>query len=108
MKATMTTQRDLIKAVAKRWEDQYKGYFKVLGDKYITYQKLLKLDLDTCSAKDVDDAIGNSLWTTQRCDCCGSYDHDETVTVGEEPDYEASTARMCKTCAVEAVSLFSK
>lgn len=92
------TQRDCILRVCDRWEAQYTPFDRHSQDKLETYKRLQRLNLETCSAKDVADVIGNSSWTTLKCDECGQ-EADWVLRVGEEPDYESRTACLCKACA---------
>lgn len=48
--------------------------------------------------------IGNRSWTRNECDECGK-DCDITVQLGQEPDYESSTAQICLTCLQVAQQL---
>lgn len=68
------------------------------------YEALQKLDLQTCSAEDVNKIIGNGSWTRLLCNECNK-PADWVIEVGEAPDYESSTARLCRSCAAMAASL---
>lgn len=58
----LLTERFLISEVAKRWLKQYSE----LPDwKRGVYEKLCKIDLNTASAIEVNQIIGNDTWTTQ-------------------------------------------
>ena len=52
----------------------------------------------------VDKAIGNGSWTRLKCDECG-HDKDAVVQLGQEPDYESSTALICPECLNKAHNL---
>lgn len=67
--------------------------------------RLQLLDVETCSKEDVNEAIGNKSWTILSCDHC-KQEVDAIVTVGEIPDYESSTACICKECARKALEAF--
>jgi hypothetical protein len=103
-KANLVTQRDLIRDIVKRWEEQY-GKRPPEKDKADILERLKALDRKTCNAEDVARAIGNTSWTELRCDGCRKY-VTEAVTVGEEPDYESSTADLCRDCVAEAAACF--
>lgn len=63
------------------------------------------LDPKTATPEDVARIIGNESWCTpQRCHECNDYSWD-TVTLGEPPDYESSTATICVGCLRKAVAL---
>ena len=59
---------------------------------------------DTASVADVTAIIGNDSWTSLKCDECGKY-VDAVVQVGEEPDYESYSAKLCKPCVYKALTL---
>ena len=103
MKPQLVTTRREIRTVVERWRRQYpEGQCHARMEE--TYERLLRLDLETCSAEDVNAAIGNNSWTHIDCDGCGQ-DVGAAVTVGQEPDYESSTATLCKSCLLAALKL---
>ena len=100
MNDRVITRRKLIEAVAQRWQSHYLRdgqWSKFAGNSESIYYLLLKLDLKTCPASDVDAIIGNDSWTTMTCDQCRK-PVDAVVEVGAPPDYESSTAKLCFTC----------
>jgi len=97
------TQRDCILRVCDRWKDQYTPFDKHSPNKLEIFKQLQQLNLETCSAKDVADIIGNSSWTTLQCDECGQ-ETDWVLRVGEEPGWESRTAILCKSCVGKAVA----
>jgi hypothetical protein len=116
----ITTQRDLIRAVADRWLAAYHpfnasfdaGFSFVTGmpvymrPKKETWELLKGLDLETATAEEVDAIIGNSSWTSLKCDEC-SEEVDTIITVGQEPDFGSSTASLCYSCCFKAFTLMS-
>ena len=54
---------------------------------------------------DVDAAIGNDSWTNVMCDGCDQRRLMVAVQVGQEPDYESSTAVLCVACLRAALSI---
>lgn len=94
------SQRSLIREVCNRWKRQYEPFTGVSRDKFVIYEKLKTLDLDTCSAEDVAAAIGNSSWTRIKCAECNN-EVDWVLQVGEPPDYESATANLCRDCVRE-------
>ena len=52
----------------------------------------------------VEAVIGNRSWTREKCDECGA-SVESIVRLGEEPDYESNTARVCLGCLTKAVEL---
>lgn len=53
----------------------------------------------------VNAIIGNESWTRCSCSECGR-DVDAVVQLGEELDYESSTAWICKQCVKLALAAF--
>ncbi len=104
MRAEAFTERDVIRGVPKRWRAQYP---ENKGDKHAIWVALKRLDLETCTAADVDAVIGNGSWTRIDCDGCGNK-VDTAVTVGQEPDYDSSTATICAVCLQQAVEALAK
>jgi hypothetical protein len=76
-------------------------------DKLDILAQLKTLDLETCSAEDVEKIIGNNSWTTLHCSACRGK-HKWIITVGEEPDYESRTASLCRPCFDEACEVVLK
>jgi hypothetical protein len=106
MKPELFTTRSLIRRVPERWRKQYGGFDSRPDDKRDIYERLLKLDMETCSEADVAAIIGNGGWTRIRCDGCDRDDVKMAVQVGQEPDYESATATLCFACMSEAFALF--
>lgn len=88
-------QRTAWRNAAEMWKRQYLYTVKGWHDdnKRLIYERLLIAK----SRQDVDDAIGNTAWTTQRCDHCGET-KPLLVRMGQEPDYESATAWICSDC----------
>lgn len=99
----LITQRDLIRDVANRWEKQYpeKGDLPRLA----ILRRLRALDVETASAQQVADIIGNDSWTSQSCSECGEDHADAVVQVGQELNYESRTAWLCLPCVRKAAAL---
>jgi hypothetical protein len=100
------TTRERIASVGERWRSTYpQSRFAIrTDDKADIYRRLQALDLATCSPQAVDEAIGNSSWTRINCDECKAQ-VDWVVQLGEEPDYESSTACICRSCLNKALLL---
>ena len=78
----LLTERFLISEVAKRWLEQYPR----LSDwERVVYEKLCKIDLNTASAIEVNQIIGNDTWTTQRCNVCRNNILPAVVVGEDEP-----------------------
>lgn len=105
----LITERTLIREMAERWATQYpRGKSEPGSSSQRIYKKLLALDKEKATAKDVADIVGNDSWT-RVCDCseCGTTPQ-VIVQVGEEPDYESRTAYLCPSCLQKAVKLVQK
>ena len=87
----LLTERFLISEVAKRWLKQYpelrwlKQYSELPDWKRGVYEKLCKIDLNTASAIEVNQIIGNDTWTTQRCNVCRNNILPAVVVGEDEP-----------------------
>ena len=108
----LTTERDLIKGVAKRWFRQYKGslddtrsIFSTLSEtKRETLTKLQALETDTATIEDVAAIVGNNSWTRLVCDGCAK-EVAALLTVGQRRDYDSNTADLCESCVKAAASI---
>ena len=84
----IVTERSLIKSVLERWEMHHGGIigkwgrgwlatheYPLYGGKTPTQirDELRLLDLDKATIEQVGNVIGDSSWTNQRCDECGTY-----------------------------------
>lgn len=114
----ITTQRDLIRGLSKRWRDQYEpfkddrppfsvrnGHQKLLNKKDIA-DKLDDLDVESATPEDVAAIIGNESWTRLTCDECGK-DVDAVLTLGRGKGKggESRTASICQACTQKAASI---
>lgn len=100
-------QRDMIRGVRARWRKQYPDDSRQLaggltGGEILA--RLSKLDLETCSAADVEEIIGNDSWTTHICDECGQTVAD-AVIIGRHSD---SSVQVCLPCIDRAAALARK
>lgn len=99
-----------IKDVASRWKSSYFGQNKWL-DTYIVngrtkeqiYKELIKLG-DNATEEKIISIIGNRSWTNNTCHEC-ERDVDVLVQLGQKPDYESYTARICTDCITNALNL---
>ena len=95
-------ERHQIKVVARKWKAQYptgvNGGVDIGG-------KLQGLDVETATADDVAQIVGNRSWIApSTCHECGAETWD-AVQVGERPDYDSSTATICANCLRAALRL---
>lgn len=107
----LITIRSQILEVKSRWDKQYQQYQQYKGygeaDKKEIGKKLGQLDLETTSAEEIANIIGNDSWACpQTCNECG-ISHDNVVRLGEAPDYDSHTATICLSCLKKAIALFS-
>lgn len=93
---------ELIKNIARNWKQQYwsnSGWNNVVAingkTKEQTYNQLQRLKNPT--EEQITEIIGNSSWTQNECHQCGR-DVLMVVEVGQEPDWESHTARLCIDC----------
>jgi len=83
---------------ADRWVAQYQGDRDGIAAK-------IKALGESPDPDAVDRIIGNDSWTSvDRCSECDKQS-DLIVRLGEEPDYESSTAWICPTCLRQALAL---
>lgn len=95
----LITLRDTIKTVPEGWRAQYgHGYYANDPEKQGVQSRLDALDTNSCTAKQIDEAIGNDSWTDLHCDACGTYRNEVVAQIGEEPDYEARWLDFCLPC----------
>lgn len=92
---------DVVKAVPARWAEQYRTH-SYPHTSAIT-ERLNALPKGF-TAEEVDAIIGNSGWTGNRCDECGT-DQAVLVRFGDEPDYEARWQDLCLNCLNASVAL---
>lgn len=105
------TERERVRAVADRWAAQYPIHQwpdrpdSALNHKRATIAKLRAIDVETATAAEVNEIIGNDSWCgPDNCDECGVRTFD-MVHIGEEPDYEARYVEVCRGCLLKMVSL---
>lgn len=102
------TRRGIIKSVPAKYKSQYfnsDGWRTILkGPTQPTYDALIALDLETATEKDISDIIGNESWTRLECDECDK-EVETVIMLGQEPDYESSTACICPNCLAKATNL---
>ena len=91
---------DLIENVYDKWTEQYRG--SIDEDKLLV-AVILKTEKPT-TEEHIERIIGNNSWTRNICNECGN-DSEITVQLGEEPDYDSATAKICPECLKKALSL---
>lgn len=98
------TKRDAIKSgiesFIRTWGSSLRGTYGADCRGINVCQLLGKLDPETVDAKTVNDLIGNTGWTQNKCDEC-QQDSEVVVFLG---DYD-SASRLCPTCLERALAL---
>lgn len=105
----LITERTQVRDVAARWASSYptNGPYGRDPDKQAITKALAALDAETATAADVAAIIGNDTWCgPSTCNECGAV-VEVAVQVGEEPDYESSTATLCFACVDQALALMT-
>ena len=104
-KPKLITRETLAACAAAEWRRTYPGTF--WPEKTAIGNKLEALGINP-SPDAVDAAIGNDSWTNvPECGGCGDKSPPAVVQVGEELDYESSTANLCAACLADAVRVMS-
>jgi len=101
--AEIVTQRDIIRGIPARFRESYGrdlgGYcWKPGWTKGGILKALDAADVETISAKEVGEIIGNDSWTNLDCDLCGE-SQTLIIRAGDEPDYEVRWLDICVKCA---------
>lgn len=101
------TTEQKVKNVAEAWKASYyraHHWISIFsGSSEVIYKRLKELS-ETATAKDVEDIIGNSSWTSLTCHECDN-SVDIVIQVGENPDWGSSTAQICPNCLRKALAL---
>jgi hypothetical protein len=109
MKLQLITRQSRANGAANRWKNIYfdnEGWRHIMhGSSEEIYNKLAILS-EPVDPDKVDQIIGNGSWTRVKCDNCGKV--ASVVTVGQEPDYESSTANVCQDCLRNALAKFDE
>lgn len=109
MNLKLITRQSLANNVAEHWKKVYlyenEWSFIAIGSSEEIYNKLVALPKPV-DPDEVDRIIGNPSWTGVTCDNCGKT--ASVVTVGQEPDYDSSTANVCQECLRNALAKFDE
>ncbi len=96
-------------SVSQRWKDQYfrsNQWLKTMGKEgyrsaeYIYNDILIAEQIQGPGKYDaIDQAIGNTSWTSHHCDCCGILTREPMITF----DYDGGehSIEMCKKCLMK-------
>jgi hypothetical protein len=97
------TRQSLANKAAGQWAGQYGG--SAAGSWHWEVGERLRALGENPDLDAVDAAIGNGSWTlVPACSECGR-EAEEVVELGEPPDYESSTAYVCRGCLARALGL---
>lgn len=102
------TEREQIRRVADRYAAQYPDGSQPAhwrpGDRIANVLADLRaLDVETATAADVARAMGGAGWVAPvTCNECREHSWS-VVELGEEPDYDSATARICESCLRKAL-----
>lgn len=105
---TLHTHRSIIQSVIKRFAYQYPENCILYDGRHSNaiLESLRRLDLDTCTAQDVERVIGNDCWIRPpKCSEC-SQENVAVLEVGEPQDYVSHTAYLCKRCCQKALNMW--
>ena len=100
----LTTKKSILSTLASRYKMQYPTNEQFYGGRWSddTIKKLEnEIDLTEQKAAEI---LENDSWTRNQCDECDK-DVYATVRLGQEPDYESSTASICLDCLNKAVEI---
>lgn len=96
------TRESLARSAAERWARQYRMDREATSEHDLRTHEIgyrLRGLGPNPEPDDVDRVIGNGSWTRPpSCNECGTDAQGLVVRVGEEPDYESSTAHLCLRC----------
>lgn len=100
----VVTKKAKMESVARTYRAQYSGN-SILRDGKSTddiYNALVALNPKTEDA--IAEIIGNRSWTANHCNECGK-DSDALIQIGQDEDYESSTAWICRDCLSKAIAM---
>ena len=100
----LVSRQALAHEAPRRWAEQYSNT-KNKGHQKIRIE-LMSLAAEKITPEAINAVIGNQSWTRVTCDECGA-EPECVVEIGQEPDYESSTAHVCLDCLQSAVALLA-
>ena len=90
----------------QRWASQYASWDRG-SEHHRIGKKLAALPKSERTPARIAEIIGNDSWSVVECDQCGKR-VPVAVTVGQQPDYETSTATICEPCLRRALALLEQ
>lgn len=108
------SRRFVIKSVLNRWNEQYYswnpslkiGPIATAQTISVIRERLVALDLNSCSPEDVDNAIGVTGWAKNCCDECDS-DEAFLIRFGDIPGYDQRWQDLCDKCLAKGFRLLT-
>ena len=97
----------MIRNVAELYEAQQGPMFERYPARREILAKLKAMDVETVTADEVTAIIGTRGWISMTCNECNNLAGD-LVEIGDEPDYESQTARVCKECAPKLIAMLQQ
>jgi hypothetical protein len=104
----LESKRERLQTVAQRFKEVYGtvGMLARYPERAETIRQLEALNPESSTPLQVEKIIGNRSWTDPTsCSECRSQDGRAVVRLGEDPDYESSTAWICLECLEKAMEL---
>lgn len=100
----LITTKYLLKELPNRYKAQYTK--NQIFDNGLSSENIIALleGESELTKERANEIIGNTSWTQNNCDECGK-DSDSVVQLGQEPDYDSSTANICFDCLRKAITL---
>ncbi len=103
----LITKTSILKGLAQRYQQQYAKNMQFRDGSWSdSIVKRLSEETDLTEEKAAE-IIGNKSWTRNSCNECGE-DVFAVVQLGEEPDYESATAKVCVNCLNTALALIEQ
>lgn len=100
----LITKKSILADLPERWKSQYRTNYQLFNGK-MTFDIIKELETETNLTEErAKEILGNDSWTRNKCDECEK-DVYATIQLGQEPDYESSTANICLDCLNKAVAL---
>jgi hypothetical protein len=99
-------ERNQVRVVAAGWRRQYgSGSYGADDRGRMVGDELSALDKETATAEDVSEITATNSWVSKyACGECKETSWD-IVLIGEEEDYDSSTAYLCRPCLEKAIKL---
>jgi hypothetical protein len=101
----LITKKWILENLPNHYRQSHPKNIRLANGKY-TDEVLKQLQSeDPLTEARANEIIGNESWTSNKCNECNK-DLLAVVELGEDPDIESRTARICLDCLNKAVDLF--